>query len=141
MVVRKYQDLITWQLTEGLRREVFRIIRASHDGWRDLKFRGQIVGAGRGPSKHVVEGFLRKNPGEFARFLAYALSSIGETEGHIRDGIELGYFPEADCLEALRFATRSSVAATRLMLTQKARAAEEHRLRRRRKPTSQPGSQ
>jgi four helix bundle protein len=141
MIVRRYQDLTTWQLTEGFRREVFRVIRGSAEGWRDHRFRSQIVSACRGPSKHVAEGFLRKSPGEFARFLAYALGSIGETELHLRDGIELGYFPEADCREALRFAKRSSVAATRLMLTQKARAEEERRLGRRRKATGEPGTQ
>ena len=130
MIVRRYQDLTTWQLTEGLRREAFRLIRSSRDGWLDLRFRGQIVSSARGPSKHVAEGFLRKNPGEFSRFLAYALSSIGETELHLRDGIDLGFWREADCREAFRWAKRSTVAAMRLKHTQDQRAEEERRRKR-----------
>ena len=130
MVVRRYQDLTTWQLTEGLKLETFRLIRSSKDGWRDLRFRGQIVASARAPSKHVSEGFLRKNAGEFSRFLAYAISSIGETEGHLRDGAELGYWLEADCQEALRWAKRSSVAVMRLKHTQDRRAEEERERKR-----------
>ena len=133
MIVRRYQDLTTWQLTEGLKLATFRAIRGSNDGWRDLRFRGQIVSSARAPSKHVAEGFLRKNPGEFSRFLTYAISSIGETEGHLRDGVELGYWPEADCQEALRWAKRSSVAVMRLKHTQDRRAEEERQRKRSRK--------
>ena len=130
MIVRRYQDLTTWQLTEGLKLETFRVIRGSKDGWRDLRFRGQIV-ASR-PSKHVG-GLSPEERGEFSRFLAYAISSIGETEGHLRDGVELGYWLEADCQEALRWAKRSSVAVMRLKHTQDRRAEEERQQKRRKK--------
>ena len=124
MVVRRYRDLTTWQLTEGFKGEVFRLVRGSQDAWQDLRFRGDLLSSARGPSKNVAEGFLRKNPGEFAQFLGYAIASVGEAEEHLRDGIELGYFGAAECTKAFQWAKRSTVALINFKKTQVKRAQE-----------------
>ena len=138
MVVRRYRDLTTWQLTEEFKGEVFRLVRESQGASRDLRFRGDLLSSARGPSKNVAEGFLRKSPGEFAQFLGYAIASIGEAEEHLRDGIELGYFGAADCTQAFRWAKRSTVALINLKKSQQ-RRAEEERLNRSRPKRAREG--
>ena len=45
---------------------------------------------------------------------------MGEAETRLRDGIQLGYFPSADCEAAFRFARRSATACVRLRKSQEA---------------------
>ena len=65
-----------------------------------------------------MEGFLRNSPGDFRRFLAIALASLGEAEVRVRDGIRLGYFPPDACTQAFRHGRRCAVAASRLRKAQ-----------------------
>jgi four helix bundle protein len=137
--VRRYQDFAAWQLAEGFKQEVFRLVRASPDALRDFRFRDQLRNAAGGISKHITEGYLRFSPLDFARFLDYALGSLGEAERRLGDGVELGYFAEVDCREAFRYARRSTVAIGRLKASQ-IRYAEglRKRDRGRRKPENTP---
>lgn len=134
MAVRRYKDLIVWQLADGFKREIFRIASASARAQRDGRYRDQLLSAGSAVSKDIAEGFLRHSAGDFARFLSFALGSLAEAEGRLEDGVELGYFPREDCAEAFRFARRAAVAITRLKVTQQryARATRtDERLNRR----------
>jgi four helix bundle protein len=133
MAVERYQDLDTWQLTEAFKREVFKLVIRSAKASRDFRFRDQTVSAGRGPSKHVCEGFLRFSAAEFCRYLDYAISSLAEAESHVRDGIDLEYFTAESCEPALRLARRCSKAIMSLKRSQQ-RYLEAERNRRRHKP-------
>ena len=135
--VRRDRDFAAWQLADGFKREVFRLVRQSRDASRDFKYRDQLRDAAAGITKHITEGYLRFSPLDFARFLDYALGSTGEAERRLRDGIELGYFPDADCREAFRFAKRCFVATLRLKQSQ-LRYAERLRLEKRRLPAARP---
>ncbi|MGE5836836.1 MAG: four helix bundle protein [Acidobacteriota bacterium] len=123
----------------AFRKEVFRLVRGSPDALRDYRYRDQLRNAAGGISKHITEGYLRFSPLDFARFLDYALGSLGEAERRLRDGVELDYFKAADCREAFQFAKRCFVAARRLKESQ-IRYAEGLRPkeRRRRKPKPAP---
>jgi four helix bundle protein len=122
--VRRYTDLVVWQLAEEFKRNTFGLVRSSAQARRNFRFVDQIESAAGGPSKHITEGFLRFAPLEFARFLDYAISSVGETEGWLRDGIARGFFAEADCATQFALAKRLSKGITRLKATQLRYAAE-----------------
>jgi hypothetical protein len=64
------------------------------------------------------EGLLRFSPLDFCRFLDYALGSRREADGWIQDGIEFGYFQEAQCRRAFWFGERCFTATLRLMHSQ-----------------------
>ena len=121
MVVYRYQDLIAWQMAESFKEEVFRLVRASSEASKDLRFRGQLLDAAQSVSSNIAEGFLRKAPGEFRRFLSIALGSLCEAEIRLRDGILLGYFTADSCAPAFRFAKRCATASVRLRKTQEDR--------------------
>jgi len=117
MIARRYQELIAWQLAEEFKREVFRIVRESKRTL-DVRYRSQLIDAASSVAANIAEGFLRCSAGEFARFLAISLGSLGEAEIRLRDGIRLNYFGEPDCALAFRFGRRCAVATVRLKLSQ-----------------------
>jgi four helix bundle protein len=131
--VRRDRDFAAWQLADAFKQEVFRLVRHSVDASRDFKYRDQLRNAAAGITKHITEGYLRFSPLDFARFLDYAMGSIGEAERRLRDGVELGYFSESDSRDAFRFAKRCFVATLRLKQSQ-IRYAERLRLEKRRLP-------
>ena len=118
MVVRRYQDLIAWQVGEAFKREIFRIVQQSKQTL-DIRYRSQLLDAASSVVANIVEGFLRYSPVEFARYLAISLGSLGEAEIRLRDGIRLNYFDESDCALAFRFARRCAVATVRLKRSQR----------------------
>jgi four helix bundle protein len=118
MAIRRYWEFDAWKLGDALRREVFRLLKASPDARRDQRFRSQLVESARGPCKHIAEGFLRNSPAMLITYLNYAAGSIGETEDHLRDGILLDYFPAEDCQEAFTLATRCLSACIKLKHSQ-----------------------
>ena len=119
MGVRHYRELFAWQTAVALNSQVVRLVMGSPEARKDLRYRSQILEAGRGVPSSIVEGFLRCNPGDFRRFLDYSISSIGEAEQRLRDGIELGYFSAKDCAEAFRLARLCLTACIRLKNSQR----------------------
>jgi four helix bundle protein len=118
MVVRRYQDLIAWQMAEGFKREVFRIVLASPRGCADRRYKDQLFAAAESATANIAEGFVRRSPGDFRRFLRISLGSLVEAEGRLRDGIALSYFKDSDCELAFRYGRRCAVASTRLAKSQ-----------------------
>jgi four helix bundle protein len=116
VAVRRYQDLIAWQLAEAFKREVFRLIQEKTA--MDFRYRSQLIDATSSVAANIVEGFLRCSPGDFARYLAISLGSLGEAETRLRDGILLGYFKDGDCEAAFLFGRRCAGATLRLKLSQ-----------------------
>ena len=118
MAVSGYQDLIAWQLAEQLKLEAFSLLRLSARASDDFRFATQLREAARGPAKHITEGFARFSPRSFMLYLDYAPGSIAETEEHLKDGIELGYFTAQACDTAFRRARRCTTASSRLKQSQ-----------------------
>ena len=86
-----YTELIVWQLATELKQEIYRLVRMSPAN-RDFDFRKQIFKAASGTPQHIIEGFGRIYPGDFARFLTFALGSMNETEGWLSDGVDRGHW-------------------------------------------------
>ena len=80
MGVRRYQDLIAWQMAEAFKTEVVGLVHESKGASANLRYRSQLLAAAQNISANVVEGFLRNSPGDFRRFLGMALGSVGEAE-------------------------------------------------------------
>jgi four helix bundle protein len=130
MAIRRYQDLDTWQLTEEFKRVVHQLVKNSPAANRNFEYRDQIFGSSGGPSKHVSEGFVRFSPKEFCRFLDYAVSSVAETENHLRDGIQDEYFSADACTEAFQLARRCSKAILSLKHSQERYLEQQEEARR-----------
>jgi four helix bundle protein len=133
MGVRTYRELIAWQLAEEFKREVFRLLAANGRASRDWRFRDQLRSSSCSIGQNIVEGFLRHSAGDFARFLSFSIGSLGEAEGWLTNGVDLGYFDSADCEAAGRLARRAAVAITRLKQSQQ-RLQQEDRASRRHPP-------
>ena len=129
MVARKCEELIAWQLSEAFRAEIYRLVRGGAEANQDIRYRSQIFEAADSIGVNIREGFLRFSPGEFCKFLDYALASLGEAEQRLKNGIRRTYFDEASCREALQLARRALTAIVRLKQSQKRRAAQKGRKR------------
>ena len=119
MVARHYKELFAWQLAEELKLEVYGMIRSSKAAWADFAYRRQVLRAVRSVPANLAEGFRRCSPGDFMRFLDYSMGSLGETETHLLDGVDLGYFSADRCQKAWRLARRCGKACNGLKQSQR----------------------
>ncbi|MEM6326537.1 MAG: four helix bundle protein [Bacteroidota bacterium] len=93
--VQCFQDLRAWQLARELNRRVYSL---SADGpfGRDFALRDQIRKASISVSSNVAEGFERRSPGDFARFLIIAKASAAEVLSQFYLALDLGYITDDD---------------------------------------------
>jgi four helix bundle protein len=117
--VRRYRDLVAWQLSDAFKVEIFTALGKSLEGKCDLRFRSQLAGAASGVSKNIAEGFHRRSPAEFIRFLGYALGSLAEAEDRFEDGVLLGYFTDEQFAAVRTLAKRATPAIARLQASQR----------------------
>jgi four helix bundle protein len=87
VAVDRFEDLITWQLADELRREVLAFTETGPAA-RDFKYRTQIRDAAASVCRNTAEGFDRFRPSEFARFLEFARGSLGEVQDGLIDAHE-----------------------------------------------------
>ena len=73
---------------------------------------------------NTAEGHHRFRPKDNHRFLEIAKASLKETEEHLVDGVESGYFTKDECADAQSYVRRTSVAMARLMRYLRSPAAE-----------------
>ncbi len=114
MGVRRFEDLIAWQLAYELQREVF-AFTATGPASRDFKYRDQIRESSRSATRNTAEGFGRYRPTEFARFLQIAAGSLHETKNHLLDGRDRGYLEIAHHERLRRLSLRAIKANAHLM--------------------------
>jgi four helix bundle protein len=112
--VKRYEDLVAWQLAYELQREIF-ALTATEPAFLDFRFRDQIRDSSASASRNIAEGFARFRPADFARFLRIARASLTETHHHLRDGRDRGYFAEADHARLSLLTGRAAIATTRLI--------------------------
>jgi len=62
----------------------------------------------------VAEGFARRSPRDFARFLSIAKGSLLETQNRIRDGAQRNYFTPDQAIELMHLTARCDRVITRL---------------------------
>src|SRR5687768_13326108 len=106
---RTFQELIAWQQAREFKRLVYELSdrRACRRQW---DFRNQLRESAAGPPAHIAEGFARRRPREFSRYLTIARSSLAEAENHLVDGVDRGMWKENE-LDALRMHLKRAVTA------------------------------
>jgi four helix bundle protein len=130
---RRYEDLEVWQLADELKREVYALVRTGPAA-RDVKFRDQIRDSAASSTKNIAEGFGRFQPGEFARFMEFAVASAMETKDSLKDGLDRGYFIPDRAATAQRLAERTIRCSSRFIVYLKGEAER----RRKRKRSNNP---
>jgi four helix bundle protein len=111
--VRRYEDLVAWQLCHQLKNEVY-AITSRKEVARDFKFCNQIRDSSSSSERNIAEGFGRYRPRDFARFLDIAYGSLLETKTSLQDGRDRGHFTDDEFTRLLRLALRAGKATIRL---------------------------
>ena len=112
--VKRYEDLIAWQLAYELQRAVS-ALTATGAVSTDFKFRDQVRDSSSSATRNIAEGFARWAPAEFARFLRIARGSLNETHNSVRDGRDRGDFMAEDADRMQLVAGRAAKAITGLI--------------------------
>ena len=111
--VKRFQDLVAWQQARELKILVYRLTdRPACRTEPTTKY--QLRDAAKGAASHISEGFGRRRPRDFARFLTMARASLDETENHLIDGIDLGLWKEDELREIYRALKRTKSAISGL---------------------------
>ncbi len=131
MTVRRVEEFGAYEFAGEFKSEVYRLIEGSPKAQRAFKYRDQLEDAASGIERAMAEGFGRRNPAEFAQFLRYGLGSLVESVTAVRDGIQRGYFVEANCDRAFTWAERCKTALRGLHASQLREAERRRRAKRR----------
>jgi four helix bundle protein len=94
MVIRRFEEIESWKQARQLTAGIYAV---SNNGLfkRDFGLRDQIRRAGVSVMANIAEGFGRKGPNEFTRFLTIAQASAVEVESHFYVALDLGYIDHA----------------------------------------------
>jgi four helix bundle protein len=113
MGVRRFEDLIVWQLSATIQREVGAILDHPQVR-RDGRFCEQLRDSTRSAPANIAEGFGRYSPREFVRYLRIASGSLHETKNHLHEALDRGYIDEATHERLVRLTLRALKADWRL---------------------------
>ena len=96
--LQSHEDLDAWKLATELKEWVFQILKRPAVG-RHFKFCDDIGRSARSAPANLAEGFWRQKPRDNAKFVRYALGSLGETLNHLRDAFIEQYIDEKEYKE------------------------------------------
>jgi four helix bundle protein len=109
-MVRRYEDLVCYQLANELKKRVYALIAAS-GAKRDGNFCQQLTNAASSGPANLAEAFGAYGHGESARYARYAKASLTETHHHLRDGVDRTFW-KSDDVEPLLTLARRAIGAT-----------------------------
>jgi four helix bundle protein len=113
VVVRRFTDLVAWQVANQLKQEVYALIDRT-PAKHDRRFCDQIKDR-TFSAEQSAEGFGCYRHPEFARYARVARSSLVETHNHLGDGVDLKYWSLSDAARLQKLADRATGATTRLI--------------------------
>ncbi len=90
MSVQRFEDLIAWQKSRVLAADVYRAV-AQGPVARDFGLKDQMQRAAVSIMANIAEGFERRSPADFARFLTIAKASCAELKSHLFLATDVGY--------------------------------------------------
>jgi four helix bundle protein len=98
--IKTHEDIDAWRLATELKEWIFRIIKRPAMA-KHFKFCDDIGRSARSAPANIAEGFWRGKgrpgrPRENAKFVSYALGSLGETKNHLRDAFVEKYIEEQE---------------------------------------------
>jgi four helix bundle protein len=111
--VKHHEDLAAWQLSEELRQMVVALL-ATPAVARHFEFCDQIRRSTSSAPANIAEGFCRYKPRDFARFMRIALGSLGETQNHLRAGLNDKIISREDFDKAWSLSIRAMKASSKL---------------------------
>ncbi|MFA6603236.1 MAG: four helix bundle protein [Patescibacteria group bacterium] len=124
MQIKSHKDLRVWREAHSLTLKVYEVTKIFPLEER-FGITSQLRRAAASVGANIVEGFSRRGPREFAKFLSIARASAKETEYFLQLAKELR-FVEADKLDAL-IIRYSGLSAGIFLLANKLDLAREHR--------------
>ena len=102
---KRFEDIDAWQIGRELNREVYAVSGRGAFG-RDYGLRDQIRRASISVTSNIAEGFARRSPADFARFLTIARASTAEVCSQLYLAPDLGYIDSDDFDRLYRMAQR-----------------------------------
>ncbi|MGB3543823.1 four helix bundle protein [Rubrivirga sp.] len=103
---KRFEDIEAWQIARELNLEVYRATRSGAFS-RDFGLRDQIRRASISVSSNIAEGFARRTPKDFARFLTIARASAAEVCSQLYLALDLEYVAHDDFDRLYRLAQRA----------------------------------
>ena len=126
--VRRFQDLVAWQLCVELCDVVFEMTETGSAA-RDIEYQAQIRSAAKKAPALIAEGFLRFTAPEFVRYLRMARGELGEIQNHLEFGRRRNHFRGGQLERAAVLSTRAMSTTTRLLKSKLPKAPGKRRLR------------
>jgi len=112
--VRDYRELVTWQLANDVRAEVFEIT-SRRCFQAELGLRTQLRRAADSACANIAEGFGRYQPRDFARFLRISGASLSEVIEHLESAVVARLIARDEAARIQSLARRSRGAGTQLI--------------------------
>ena len=104
---RRFEDIEAWQIARELNLEVYRATGVGAFA-RDFGLRDQIRRASVSVSSNIAEGFARRTPKDFSRFLTIARASAAEVCSQLYLALDLEYLAQDDFDRLYRLAQRAA---------------------------------
>ena len=111
---KRFEEIEAWKLGRELNRQIYALSAGGAFG-RDFALRDQIRRAAISLSSNVAEGYARRSPKDFARFLVIARASSAEVVSQLYLALDLGYISEDEFRETRRLADRAGAACSGLI--------------------------
>jgi four helix bundle protein len=115
-------NLITWQLANDYKKAVY-ALAARPPACLDRSYADHLRRTAASVELNIVEGYHRRTPRDFARFLTIARASLAEADAQLHDGIDRGHFQPLDLATTNALARRLVPAIMALRRSLLARAA------------------
>lgn len=90
MKIEKFEDIISWQKSKKLTKELYKLFENTND----FAFKNQILRASLSIMNNIAEGFERKTNKEFKFFLFVAKGSSGEVRSMLNLALDLNKIDE-----------------------------------------------
>jgi four helix bundle protein len=91
--IRNFEDLIAWQKSRELSREIYLLTNAGAFA-KDFGLRDQIRRASVSIASNIAEGFDRSSRTEFHRFIVIAKASCAEVQSQLYIALDVGYLTQ-----------------------------------------------
>jgi four helix bundle protein len=114
MGVRRYEDLVAWQLANELKQNVYALVDRT-SARDDRKFCDQIKDSAASAPRNLAEGFGCYLHPEFARYTRVAKASLIETHNHVSDGVDRHHWTHPQDVPLQDLADRAVGACVRLL--------------------------
>jgi four helix bundle protein len=111
MGFKRIEDCRTYAIAREFKLEVYAIAHEQPRAMADHKYIGQLFDAASGGESNFREGFDRFMAAETSQFIRYGLSSLGEAQTRLQDGIHRGYFARPRCERAFELADHATRSA------------------------------